>query len=114
MENRAMTYARDIAEMIRFETVFLPENKAEFEGQREKMKELFPHVWQTCQVREFDGSLLFRWLGRQHEDALLLMSHQDVVEAPGEWKYPPYSGEIVDGQLWGRGMTYSGEVPISP
>ena len=31
------------------------------------------------------------------------MSHHDVVEAPGEWKYPPFSGEIADGKIWGRG-----------
>lgn len=103
MENRAMHYAGEIAQMIRFETVFAPENKAAFEGQRALMKELFPRVWSTCQVREFDGSLLICWPGRQHRDGLLLMSHQDVVEAPGQWKHPPYSGQVVDGQLWGRG-----------
>jgi carboxypeptidase PM20D1 len=27
----------------------------------------------------------------------------DVVEAQGEWKYPPFSGEIADGRVWGRG-----------
>ena len=31
------------------------------------------------------------------------MSHQDVVEAPGSWRYPPYSGTIAEGKLWGRG-----------
>jgi len=31
------------------------------------------------------------------------MSHQDVVEAPGAWKYPPFSGTIAEGKLWGRG-----------
>lgn len=31
------------------------------------------------------------------------MSHQDVVPAEGEWKYPPFSGEIADGRVWGRG-----------
>ncbi len=31
------------------------------------------------------------------------MSHHDVVEAVGEWKYPPFSGTIADGKIWGRG-----------
>ena len=31
------------------------------------------------------------------------MSHQDVVEATGEWKYPPFSGQIAEGRIWGRG-----------
>jgi carboxypeptidase PM20D1 len=32
------------------------------------------------------------------------MSHQDVVSAEGEWKYPPFSGHIdKEGRVWGRG-----------
>lgn len=31
------------------------------------------------------------------------MSHHDVVPAEGEWKYPPFSGEIAEGSVWGRG-----------
>lgn len=32
-------------------------------------------------------------------------SHMDTVQIhdPEEWQYPPFSGEIVDGYLWGRG-----------
>ena len=33
----------------------------------------------------------------------MLMNHHDVVEAPGNWTYPPFSGTISDGKLWGRG-----------
>ncbi|HEX5542651.1 MAG TPA: M20/M25/M40 family metallo-hydrolase [Micromonospora sp.] len=37
-------------------------------------------------------------------DALLLHGHLDVVPAdPSEWSVPPFSGEIHDGYLWGRG-----------
>src|SRR5882672_3731359 len=36
--------------------------------------------------------------------ALLLLSHMDVVPAdPQEWQVPPFSGEIRDGEIWGRG-----------
>lgn len=35
---------------------------------------------------------------------LLLMSHLDVVPAePDQWKVPPFSGELRDGEVWGRG-----------
>ncbi len=35
---------------------------------------------------------------------LVLMSHTDVVRAePSEWKVPPFSGEIVNGEIYGRG-----------
>jgi acetylornithine deacetylase/succinyl-diaminopimelate desuccinylase-like protein len=35
---------------------------------------------------------------------LLLLSHTDVVLAdPAEWSVPPFSGELRDGEVWGRG-----------
>ena len=34
---------------------------------------------------------------------IMLMHHHDVVEAPGNWQHPPFSGEIADGKVWGRG-----------
>jgi len=42
--------------------------------------------------------------GAQHEGALLLHGHLDVVPAdPAAWSVHPFSGEIRDGVLWGRG-----------
>ena len=37
--------------------------------------------------------------------SLMFESHTDtvVVNDPGQWAYPPFSGEIADGFLWGRG-----------
>ena len=36
--------------------------------------------------------------------SLLLLSHTDVVLAdPAEWSVPPFSGEVRDGEVWGRG-----------
>jgi acetylornithine deacetylase/succinyl-diaminopimelate desuccinylase-like protein len=35
---------------------------------------------------------------------LILLNHMDVVRAnPANWRVPPFSGEIVDGELYGRG-----------
>ncbi|PWN18969.1 Zn-dependent exopeptidase [Microstroma glucosiphilum] len=40
---------------------------------------------------------------------LLLMAHQDVVpvdpQTVDDWTYPPFSGAIVNGTVWGRGST---------
>lgn len=33
------------------------------------------------------------------------MSHQDVVPAEGEWIHEPFSGDIADGKVWGRGAS---------
>jgi acetylornithine deacetylase/succinyl-diaminopimelate desuccinylase-like protein len=36
--------------------------------------------------------------------SLLLMAHTDTVLAdPGEWERDPWSGDLVDGEVWGRG-----------
>ncbi|HVF76065.1 MAG TPA: M20/M25/M40 family metallo-hydrolase [Acidimicrobiales bacterium] len=38
------------------------------------------------------------------DDALLLHGHLDVVPAdPTAWRYPPFSGEVAEGCIWGRG-----------
>lgn len=40
----------------------------------------------------------------KHRKAVLLLSHLDVVPAdPKEWKTPPFSGEVKDATIWGRG-----------
>ena len=36
---------------------------------------------------------------------ILLMSHQDVVPAEGKWEHEPFSGDIADGKVWGRGTS---------
>ena len=36
--------------------------------------------------------------------SLMLLCHTDVVYAdPADWKVPPFSGELIDGEVWGRG-----------
>ncbi len=49
-------------------------------------------------------NLITRLPGRGEAPPLLLHAHVDVVPAnASEWRYPPFSGEFVDGQVWGRG-----------
>ena len=47
--------------------------------------------------------------------SLLFLSHTDVVLAdPAEWSVPPFSGELRDGEVWGRGaLDMKGEVAAS-
>ncbi|WP_372728726.1 M20/M25/M40 family metallo-hydrolase [Nocardioides sp.] len=48
-------------------------------------------------------SVVARWGGTEG-DALLLHGHLDVVPAAAEdWQVDPFSGEIRDGYVWGRG-----------
>jgi acetylornithine deacetylase/succinyl-diaminopimelate desuccinylase-like protein len=42
--------------------------------------------------------------GRGDAPPLLLYGHVDVVPADArEWKHPPFGGDLVDGEVWGRG-----------
>jgi acetylornithine deacetylase/succinyl-diaminopimelate desuccinylase-like protein len=49
-------------------------------------------------------NLVARLPGRGVEPPLLLHAHVDVVPVAGQnWSRPPFGGEVVDGELWGRG-----------
>jgi putative selenium metabolism hydrolase len=50
------------------------------------------------------GNVIGRVRG-QGGRSLMLHAHMDIVETgdPGLWRYPPFSGELADGCLWGRG-----------
>ena len=69
-----------------------------------RLEELYPLIHSRLEVKDIDGALLYKWKGKNRQKApVLLMSHHDVVEAAGDWKYPPFSGAIADGKIWGRG-----------
>lgn len=50
-------------------------------------------------------SLVARIEGRDpHAPTLLLMGHTDVVPVnPDGWRHDPFGGELIDGEVWGRG-----------
>lgn len=69
----------------------------------------FPKVHATLK-REVvaDLSLLYTWEGSNPKaEPIMFLAHQDVVPvAPGtegDWQVPPFSGEVKDGFIWGRG-----------
>ncbi len=50
------------------------------------------------------GNLVARLKGNGSAAPLLLMAHVDVVPAEQErWERPPFSGDLHDGYVWGRG-----------
>lgn len=48
-------------------------------------------------------NLVARVSGRGDAPPLLLYGHMDVVPASDGWRHPPFSAELVDGEIWGRG-----------
>ncbi|MBS4753870.1 M20/M25/M40 family metallo-hydrolase [Nocardioides sp. zg-ZUI104] len=89
---------------------------AEGPGERkaaEHVAALLDEVGITAEVIETApgrANVLARWGGEprdgaaRREDALLVHGHLDVVPAAAEdWQVHPFSGEVRDGYVWGRG-----------
>ena len=97
--------AEKLSKMVQVETVSRlgEEQREKFLCFHRRLEELFPLVHETLEKTEIDGNLLFFWKGQSAEKPVVLMSHQDVVPAEGEWKHPPFSGDIAEGKVWGRG-----------
>ncbi|MBQ6174244.1 MAG: M20/M25/M40 family metallo-hydrolase [Clostridia bacterium] len=106
---RADACAEKLARMVRCETVSVPgvDQREKFLGFHRLLEELFPLVHSRLEKTEIDGNLLYYWKGKSSEKPLVLMSHQDVVPAenPESWTHPPFSGDIADGKVWGRGAS---------
>ena len=105
-EERIMDYAKKLQEMIKVETVSKRgvDDPDKFRKLHKVIEELFPSVFKECEKIDIDGNLLVKWKGKNPKlDPIILISHLDVVPAEGNWKYPPFSGTIVDGKIYGRG-----------
>ena len=104
-KERTDAYAQKLSRMVQVETISDRADPAveKFRAFHTLLEELFPTVFASCEKVEIDGNLLLKWKGLSEKDPILLMAHMDVVEATGEWKYPPFSGTVADGKVWGRG-----------
>lgn len=89
--------------LLRFDTSNPPGEEAECIGWiRGLLEDL------GCEVRILAGdparpNLLARLAGRGEAAPLLLQGHVDVVAARGQWRHGPFSGDLADGYVWGRG-----------
>ena len=95
--------------LVRFPTVSYSdpalEDESAFRALIDSLPSLYPHVFGHCSFEELeDRALLFHLKGKESGDPTVLMAHFDVVPVSEEsWEKPPFSGELVNGVLWGRG-----------
>jgi carboxypeptidase PM20D1 len=105
--------AERLAGAVRFATVSYgsgaPIDTTAFLGLHRYLESAFPRVQATL-TREVVGglSLLYTWPGADPSlDPVVLMGHLDVVPVPEpnlpDWQHGPFSGDIADGFVWGRG-----------
>jgi len=80
-----------------------------FEAVETLLRRSFPLTFSRLDVQKFPGgSLLLEWSGRNQEKLpYLLLGHLDVVPVESgtesDWNFPPFSGAIANGYVWGRG-----------
>ena len=98
-------YAKNLSALIQEETISVPNqtDKTKFYHFHGLLQQMFPNLFSVAEYEDFNGSFLLRWKGHGQREPILLMNHPDVVEAGGAWKYPPFSGTIAEGKVWGRG-----------
>lgn len=104
-EEEALKLAAKLSKMVQYDTTShanVPEI-SKFLGFHKVLEELFPLVHENLEKTEIDGNLLYFWKGKSSDKPILLMSHQDVVPAEGTWEHEPFSGDIADKKVWGRG-----------
>lgn len=79
---------------------------AAFDRLLQELRAQFPLLHERLELTRIDGhALLFRWPGRAATKPVVLMAHLDVVpvDESAPWQHPPFSAEVVDGAVWGRG-----------
>jgi carboxypeptidase PM20D1 len=102
-----------LGEAVRLRTISSREdatlNADQFTQFHALLQAKFPKVHSTLKREVIaDLSLLYTWEGTNPKaEPILFLAHQDVVPvAPGtegDWQVPPFSGEVKDGFIWGRG-----------
>ena len=105
--------ARNLSSVIKIETVSHEDVeldiKANFKVLQTKLAKQYPLTHSILKKEILDGySLLYTWKGSDAAlDPIVFMAHQDVVPADeftlDQWTHAPFSGEIADGFIWGRG-----------
>lgn len=100
---------KDMQQLIRCKTISYNDDKlvdeAEFDKFRGLLPALYPKVHETCKLTKLGvNGLLYHWKGKEEGDPTVLMAHYDVVPVEADqWERDPFSGEVIDGVLWGRG-----------
>jgi len=105
--------AKRLAEAIRFQTVSFQDpaepSVKEFDRLHAFFTISFPRLHQQLSKETINAhSLLYMWKGKEARlKPILLMGHMDVVPVESatekHWTRPPFSGEIAEGYIWGRG-----------
>lgn len=106
-------YIDDLSSAIKIPTVSYFDEAlvdwSRFEELHRLLEERFPLVHSKLELEIVSrASLMYRWKGKRPElEPMAMLAHQDVVPISSgteeDWVYPPFSGEVAEGFIWGRG-----------
>lgn len=121
-QEKISNYIDHLQHFIRFPTISDSDDREidfrAFSEFHEYLRETYPNIHKRF-TREVIGraSLLYHFTSRQISDKrpVLLMAHQDVVPVGDavDWTYPPFSGKVHDGSVYGRGAADCKNVILS-
>ena len=105
--------AEHLSSVIKIQTISHEDpslnNPENFHALQRQLEKMYPRAHAVLSKETLDGfSLLYTWQGKDSSlEPVVFMAHQDVVPADentlDQWVYPPFSGIIADGFIWGRG-----------
>ena len=103
---------RHLSEVIRINTTSYMDTEridfSQFDLLHRKLREWYPAVMEKAVFRTIGYSVLIRVDGSDKSlKPALFMAHQDVVPVvkgtEADWVHSPFSGDVCDGYIWGRG-----------
>ena len=108
----ADTIAKNLGAAIRIKTISwnteAPTEVEAFDAFVAFLEETYPNAHRVLVTERINQSVLYKWTGISSEEKPIgFIAHMDVVPiekgTEGTWSAPPFSGEIKDGAVWGRG-----------
>lgn len=110
----AQTIAEHLSAAIRLETISAPDERgrverAAFESIHNLLTRMYPRLHAALKRERVNTfSLLYTWPGTAPElEPVVLCGHLDVVPSDpanlADWSHPPFSGDVAEGCVWGRG-----------
>jgi len=112
LDDTARSFLEHLSAAVRIRTVSFDDGSHDpgtFDEFRRFVAAAYPAIHERLELEIVgDHTLLFTWHGSERGAApFLLMAHQDVVPVePGteaDWKHDPFSGDVDEEHLWGRG-----------
>ncbi|HIA51937.1 MAG TPA: M20/M25/M40 family metallo-hydrolase, partial [Candidatus Melainabacteria bacterium] len=103
-DKAAQEATKMLCEYLKIDTTVPPGNEklgAEYLANVLKQNGIEAQLFETAPNR---SCVYARLKGTGKKKAVVLLNHIDVVPAvAADWKHPPFCGEIIDNEIWGRG-----------